>query len=328
MKNSIIINFVIALFILTACKQKTQVTVEADGEATGYACPMKCEGEKVYPVAGKCPVCGMDLVALKDVNAPSAYEMRLTTMPEAPEAGKPTKLVFFPKLLSNDSVQVPLDVVHEEKVHVIVVSKDLAWYDHIHPDYQADGSYTIEETFPAGGEYIVFADYHPSGAGNQVQRHEIAVTGVSKNAESFTTQSLTTETDGYTVSLKPMDGKLITNNLIHMGVEITEKGTPVTNLENIMGTKGHLVIISGDGQKYLHVHPDEVDGKLDLHTQFDQPGIYRAYFQFKTKGKEHTSYFTLDVKEGKAGDLKTSTEHSHDHESGDGHDHGEEGHEH
>ena len=71
-----------------------------------------------------------------------------------------------------------------------------------------------------------------------------------------------------------------------------------------------------------------MDGKLDLHTQFDQPGMYRAYFQFQTNGKVHTSYFTLDVKEGKAGDIKS--DHGHDHEGGEGHDHehGEEGHEH
>ena len=30
-----------------------------------YACPMKCEGEKTYPAAGKCPVCGMNLKEVK-----------------------------------------------------------------------------------------------------------------------------------------------------------------------------------------------------------------------------------------------------------------------
>lgn len=31
-----------------------------------YACPMRCEGDKTYPVAQKCPTCGM---SLQDVNA-------------------------------------------------------------------------------------------------------------------------------------------------------------------------------------------------------------------------------------------------------------------
>lgn len=29
----------------------------------GYYCPMQCEGDKIYPKAGDCPVCGMDLIA-------------------------------------------------------------------------------------------------------------------------------------------------------------------------------------------------------------------------------------------------------------------------
>jgi hypothetical protein len=125
-----------------------------------------------------------------------------------------------------------------------------------------------------------------------------------------------TETDGYRVQLVPVAGRFLTNNMNHLGVEVTQNGNPVTNFENIMGAKGHLVIISGDGQKYIHVHPDEVEGKLDLHAQFDQPGIYRAYFQFQTHGKLHTSYFTLDVKEGKPGEIEThdqqnQSDHAH-----------------
>lgn len=30
-------------------------------EHATYQCPMKCEGEKTYAEAGKCPVCKMDL---------------------------------------------------------------------------------------------------------------------------------------------------------------------------------------------------------------------------------------------------------------------------
>lgn len=325
MKKLIMISCAV-VFSLAACTQKKETTVTVDGTEV-YACPMKCEGEKVYAEAGKCPVCGMDLVLVKDVTTSPIYEMTLSTVPEAPESGKAVKLVFIPKRKDNESIQVPLDEVHEKKLHVILVSKDLGWYSHIHPEYQADGSYTVDETFPGGGEFIVFADYQPTGAGNQVERKSIFVNGVSKKAESFTTQSLTTQTDSYTVTLKPSEGKFLTNNMIHLGVDVTENGKPVTNFENIMGAKGHLVIISSDGQKYLHVHPDEVDGKLDLHTQFEQAGIYRAFFQFQTNGKLHTSYFTLDVKEGKPGELGAEDGHTHDAE----HDHqhnGDHDHEH
>ena len=314
MKYLIFLSF-ISLCFITSCAEK-KGPANADN-ASAYACPMKCEGEKVYPVAGKCPVCGMDLKPVSGAAASIVYEMRLTATPANPEAGKPALLAFTPKISGNESSQVPLDEVHEKKIHVIVVSKDLGWYDHIHPEYQTDGSYTVSETFPAGGEYIIFADYQPTGGGNQVERRTITVSGTPKQPESFSTQVLSTQTDGYVVTLKPAAGKFLTNNMNHLGVEVTENGKPVTNFENIMGAKGHLVIISGDGQKYLHVHPDEVEGKLDLHTRFDQPGMYRAYFQFQTNGKLHTSYFTLNVQEGKEGELDVPGDH-HQHGTGEG----------
>ncbi|MCB0429467.1 MAG: hypothetical protein H6585_05100 [Flavobacteriales bacterium] len=37
-----------------------------DDAAGVYVCPMKCEGNKTYAEAGKCPACGMDLVLSKD----------------------------------------------------------------------------------------------------------------------------------------------------------------------------------------------------------------------------------------------------------------------
>lgn len=318
--------FILSLagFFLFACKPKTEVTVENPQSGT-FACPMKCEGEKTYPVAGKCPVCGMDLVSVSGEASMAKFEINLISTPDIIESGKPVSLAFTPRIAGNATTQVPLDEVHDHKIHVIVVSKDLGWYQHIHPEYQADGSYTIQQTFPWGGEYIVFSDFQPTGEGNQVHRSEIVVNGNSKSKEVFSVESLTDETNGYTVTLKSEGGKFLTNNLNHLGVDITEGGKEVTDLEPVMGALGHMVIISADGQNYLHVHPEVVDGKLDLHTQFEKTGFHRAFFQFQTNGKLHTSYFTLDVKEGKAGEMQTSDDHHHhegdDHSHDDDHQH-------
>ena len=316
--------FFASLTLLAAACQhggKTEASTQT-AQASAYACPMECEGEKTYDKPGSCPVCKMDLEPVEGSAATGGagtgqqYEMRLVVNPAQPEAGKPATLAFTPRMAGNTGV-VPLDEVHTKKMHVVVVSRDLGWYEHIHPEYQADGSYTIEQTFPGGGEYVVFADYKPTGGSTQVQRSTVNVGGQPKKAETFTKQKLTYMADGYTVILKPVGGTFVTNNMNHLGVDILRNGKPVTDLEEVMGAKGHLVIISGDSQKYLHVHPEETNGVLDLHTKFDQPGIYRAFFQFQTEGKLRTSYFTLNVEEGKPGE---AGDHGHDH--GDGHDHG------
>lgn len=56
MKKSIVM-FVFAMATLSfvSCK-------------ASYACPMDCEKGKTYEVAGKCPVCEMDLVAMEDAH--------------------------------------------------------------------------------------------------------------------------------------------------------------------------------------------------------------------------------------------------------------------
>ena len=42
-----------------------------------YRCPMKCEGDKTYDKAGKCPKCGMDLKALKTKKADKETGMKM-----------------------------------------------------------------------------------------------------------------------------------------------------------------------------------------------------------------------------------------------------------
>ena len=46
---------------------KCDMKMEKDASETSmsYACPMKCEGDKIYDKAGDCPKCGMDLKETK-----------------------------------------------------------------------------------------------------------------------------------------------------------------------------------------------------------------------------------------------------------------------
>ena len=83
-------------------------------------------------------------------------------------------LSFTPKVKGKDADMVPLDVMHEKKIHLIVVSNDLSYFDHIHPDFQSSGSYDVkvlsksekytsvagvnETRFENGGDYFMFAD--------------------------------------------------------------------------------------------------------------------------------------------------------------------------
>ncbi len=101
----------------------------------------------------------------------NTYIMKLTAGSEFVEAGKPVMFRLLPQIKGKEDMAVPLDMVHDKKIHLIVVSEDLAWFEHIHPEYNADGSYHLTTQFPSGGNYLLFADYQPSGAASQLEKN-------------------------------------------------------------------------------------------------------------------------------------------------------------
>ncbi|WP_218276406.1 hypothetical protein, partial [Pseudomonas sp. FW305-BF6] len=62
-------------------------------------------------------------------------------------------------------------------MHLIVVSNDLSYFDHIHPEYKGDGLFTITPNFPSGGKYTLFADFVPKGWAKTVKTKSIQVLG-------------------------------------------------------------------------------------------------------------------------------------------------------
>lgn len=300
---------------------KNDVTEKEGAHAHSYRCPMNCEKGKTYDKEGRCPVCGMNLEHYDGTDSDHTYKMMYASSPAQFEAGKSASLSFTPKIVGNESEAVPLDVQHDKKIHLIVVSNDLGYFEHIHPEYQTDGSYKIsvlekgkaytigpgnnETRFDFGGNYTMFADYLPSGGSHQVEKVEFSVAGTPKAASVFKAEKLSGKSDNFSVILNPTGGKTITGALMHIGGILMKDGIEVdiNTLENYLGAKAHMVVISMDDKEYLHVHPDVNGGKFDLHTTFKKAGIYRAWIQFQSSGKVHTIDFVLNVKEGTKEDI-------------------------
>jgi len=282
------------------------------GTPVKYQCPMDCEKGKLYDQPGSCPVCKMDLtaVAAPDAASPMTFKVTLNTEPAAIAAGKPAKLTFTPGIAEKPGEAVPLDVVHEKKLHLILVSDDLSWFDHQHPEYNGTGL-DLSYTFPRGGNYLLFADYKPAGAGHQVEKLPVTVSGAPAKPATYTAAKTTVSVDGYEVSLHPAGGKWLTNNEMHISATVKKAGKPldVNAFENYLGAKAHVVMVGLDDKTYEHVHPDVHEGSFDLHTQFAKPGIYRMWLQFQTEGKVHTADFVLNVAEGKAGEVPQEAAH-------------------
>jgi hypothetical protein len=296
-------------------------TMQHEHEHT-YVCPMHPEvtGSK----GDKCPKCGMELVPNDTAGSGTVYVMKYSSLPASIEAGKEATFILTPTIKGKESEPVPLDAMHEKKIHLIVVSKDLSWFEHVHPEYQPDGTYQARATFPAGGNYVLFADYNPSGAGPQLEKITVMVGGTPANETAYSDARTTWKQNGFELTLNPEGGEFITGQPLQITGILRQKDKKIdaNSLGNYLGAKAHMVVVKTGSLEYVHVHPEVKNGNLDLHTTFEVPGIYRGWLQFQLNGKLYTSDFVFDVAQG-VGNADTTPDdgHGHDHKDGDHHNH-------
>lgn len=294
--------------------------------ATGtWTCPMHPDVRAA--AAGRCPQCGMDLVAANPAAAKKTFDVTVTA---APQAGQPSTLTF--KVV--DELKQPVkdfDVVHEKKLHLLMASRDLSWFGHEHPDLQPDGSFTLPFTFPAGGPYLLYSDFRPSGAHGQVIQKPITVGGAALAPKPLAVDDLgkAKTVAGHQVRLQA--SSLAAGDQVRLDFLIVKDGKPVTDLVPYLGAQGHCVILSADGSEFLHSHPDDVGahdhtagtaahahpktpGQVTFATQFPKAGRYKIWGQFLHGSEMIIADFVVDVTAatGKAGAAPAAA-HGHEH---------------
>jgi hypothetical protein len=299
----------ITIIALSSCNNSQKTEKETVTDSTGhhhsgehvYACPMHPE------VTGKegdeCSKCGMPLEHNDDAGKGNGntYKMNFSSNPASIEAGKQAILSMTPQIVGKENEQVPLDIEHEKKIHFIMVSDDLSWFDHQHPEYVSTGSYDLPYTFKNGGKYILFADYKPTGGNHALEKINVEVKGKSNPSTTYKEARLVSKTGEFEVTISPAGGnKIESGSLQHLKGAITKNGKAIDagSLENYLGAKAHMVVIGIDDKNYLHVHPGVENGNFDLHTTFEKPGIYRGWIQFQSAGKIYTADFVFKVEQG------------------------------
>ncbi len=135
--------------------------------------------------------------------------------------------------------------------------------------------------------------------------------GKNRAAEAFTTAKMEATTGAYTVTLQP-EGPLATGSQAHITAIVKQNGKeiPADQLEDYLAAKAHMVIIGVKNQAYLHVHPEVTNNRLDLHTTFTDPDIYRGWLQFQAAGKVYTADFVLNIVQGQ-GQVESNSHHEH-----------------
>lgn len=181
-----------------------------------------------------------------------------------------------------------------KKMHLLIVRRDLAHYQHVHPTMTSNGTWTVHMVVPAPGKYRVFADF-ATGGKRRVLGADLTAPGAF-TAVPLPKRRTTTRVDGYEVTLHA--GMLMPSTEAAIRFTVSRDGQPVTSLQPYLGNLGHLVILRENTLQYLHVHPTSSGGagpEIRFSADLPRRGRYRAFLQFQAGGTVHMAAFTLEA---------------------------------
>lgn len=181
---------------------------------------------------------------------------------------------------------------HKRLLHLIVVSRDLTVYHHVHPALSLDGTWSIDLAALPPGSYRAIADFKVTGGPHLALGTDLDVAGDYQPGR-LQPVSLTDTVDGYQVDLVTKRSK---GGEVRFSLTVNRDGQPVV-LEQYLGAAGHLIAIRAGDLAYAHVHPLEIrnlPGHVVFDSMLDSAGRYGLFFDFKNGGVVHTARFTFD----------------------------------
>jgi hypothetical protein len=296
----------------------------APEEETAWVCPM--HPDYTMDVTGKCPRCGMDLVRAAPFDVRD-YGLDFRTVPALVKPGRKTTMYFQIVHPGTRETVKKFEVVHEKQYHLFVISQDMESFQHIHPEEQPDGTWSIDVTLPKAGYYKILSDFMPSGGAPPFLARPLVTAGYTGDLESNSAHlipdsSPTKTVDDITATMAYDPQTCIVGLYCHLNYHLTDtaSGRPITDLQTYLGAFGHTLIMSEDMVDYVHSHPLDIlampndDGipkfvippgadlerlrggpDVTFEGLMPRPGMYRAWTQFRRNDKIHTFAFTFRV---------------------------------
>jgi hypothetical protein len=222
---------------------------------------------------------------------PREYRVDLRTSPRRLRPGAPAEMRFMVRDPESGK-PAKLQVFHEKLFHLFLVSQDLSFFAHEHPELQADGSFLFRTSLPNAGEYRVLCDVYPERAMPQMIAKSIIVPGIA--ASPRLGEDLTPKMgENLRVGLRlepprPLAGK---KTMMFFRLE------PKDGLEQYLGAWGHMLAASRDLVDMLHNHPawEEIGSEVQFNLIFPRSGMYRIWVQFQRLAVVNTVAFSVPV---------------------------------
>ena len=185
------------------------------------------------------------------------------------------------------------EVNHESELHLIVVSRNLIDYAHIHPVRDDTGQWSVDLPPLPAGSYRVLADFRAAGAEPVTLGADLAITGAPRSVQ-LPVPASDVRIGDYDVAI---DGAASVGSS-DLTFTIRRNGLLVTT-EPYLGAAAHLVGIRSGDMAYLHVHPTHddrsADGTIQFTAEFPTAGVYRMFVDFSHEGVVRTAAFTMVV---------------------------------
>jgi len=262
-------------------------------QAVEFTCPMDRDVRSKTP--GKCPRCGMTLVA--NLPEPIQYPVDLRVEPPRIPSAHPITLEFRISDPATGASVRDFQIVHEKLFHLFIVSQDLEYFAHVHPQLGSDAVFRLDTTLPKPGTYRLLADFYPTGGTPQLVPKTITTAGYTTPLEAaiprLAPDLSPKQATNLTAELRldppqPIAGKK-TMLFVHL--------TPADGLEKYIGAWAHLLAVSNDLVDTIHDHPFIANGGPDMQFNifFPREAAYRVWIQFQRKGVVNTVAFTIPV---------------------------------
>lgn len=288
---------------LWACRQATPTggktnAVSSQVQATAapnpskdlaYVCPMDPDIRSNGP--GKCPRCGMELVA--GIPEPSEFHLDLTVAPKPPKPNEPVQLTFEVFDPWKNHPVTKFTVVHEKLFHTFIVSRDLEFFVHDHPVWE-NGVFHGTISFPKPGMYRIAGDFYPEAATPQLLTETIFVAGREAPSSPLARDDSAKDAENLEVAVALSPPDPVAGSTTQMRFTLS----PAEGIEKLFGAWGHMLAVSDDLIDMIHTHPFIADGspEMQFNLVFPRPHTYRVWVQFQRKGIVNTAHFDIPVK--------------------------------
>lgn len=228
------------------------------------------------------------------------YHMNVTTTPAIFSAQSPVELTIQVEPHDYTPIQA-FTPINGELMHLFVVSEDFTQYEHLHPQYQGEATFTASFTPATATNYYLYAEFYPTGDTEAIAASFIRTTpSTVTRGQTLPAPAYTFEDDDYHVNLLPAT-PFPTGSPVELSFQIIDRqtGQPVTDVEPYMAAYGHAAMIHEAKQPFLHIHPSSADapkdGTLTFQSTIETPGKYKIFLQFKHKGEVHTASFIVEA---------------------------------